>query len=311
MQRQWNRPLGNAWTKHRKQKIDPRGVLLAAVIVLLGLVGFAGRVLQLNDNASKDQPEGTISQADSTAFISQSRMTFRSDLDPSLPKWIRDYIAWHREVRSQYPGSELFTNPNAPNVLIRTCLGLCGGLHDRIGQLPWDLFLANQTRRVLFLRWYRPKPIEDFLAPNAFNWSMPPNIPGFSTLQEVKHSQTELFEGADDSRPEAEFWATHLDKALHRANHGEFKNVKILRHRILGHINEDELEKRLIAAGETDMLHATSSFGKIFFLFFRPVPAIEMELQDIYQTLRISPGQYSAVHCRVRHPKAFSKTVGL
>lgn len=310
MQRQWNRPLGNASTKSRKQKIDLRGVVLVAVILLLGFALLAGWVL-LNDNTSRIQPDRAIAQVDSSAFTSQPRLTFHSNLDPSLPKWIRDYIAWHREVRTQYPGSELFTNPKAPNVLIRTCLGLCGGLHDRLGQLPWDLYLANQTGRVLFLRWYRPKPIEDFLVPNAFNWSMPPNIPGFSRLQDVQHTHTELFDGADDAHPEADFWTTHLDKGLNRAIHGEFKHVKVLRHRILGHLNEDELEKRLTAAGETDLVHMTSSFGKIFFLFFRPAPAIEMELEDVYRTLRISPGQYSAVHCRVRHPKAFSKTVGL
>jgi hypothetical protein len=310
MQRQWNRPLGKASTKHRKQKVDLRCVVLAAVILLLGFAQLAGWV-SLHDRTSRNPPDREIAKVVAIGFTGQRRMTFHSDLDPSLPKWIRDYIAWHREVRTKYPGSELFTNPKAPNVLIRTCLGLCGGLHDRLGQLPWDLYLANQTGRVLFLTWYRPKPLEDFLVPNAFNWSMPPNIPGFSRLQEVKHTQKELFEGADDAHPEADFWTTHLNKGLDRATHGEFKDVKVLRHRILGHLNEDELEKRLVAAGETDMLHTTYSFGKIFFLFFRPAPAIEMELEDVYQTLRISPGQYSAVHCRVRHPKAFSKEVGL
>jgi len=189
--------------------------------------------------------------------------------------------------------------------------GLCGGLHDRLGQLAWDLYLANQTKRVLFVRWYRPKPIEDFLMPNAFNWSMPPELPGFSRLQEVKHTVKELFEGGDDSRPEGDFWATHLDKSLDRANHGEYKDVKILRHRILGHLNEDVLEERLKSLGETDMIHSTTTFGKIFFLFFHPAPPIEMELEDVYNSLGIRPRKYSAVHCRVRHPKAFDKKIGL
>ena len=241
----------------------------------------------------------------------QRRQSFQSPLDPELPKWIRDYIQWHRQMREDFPGEELFNNPDAPNVLIRTCLGLCGGLHDRLGQLPWDLYLANQTGRVLFVKWFRPKPIEDFLIPNAFNWSMPPDMEHFDRLQSAKHSITELFDGTDDSHPEAEFWTTQLDRGIERATKGDLKDIKILRHRILGHLNEDVLEDRLKALGETDMMHNTPSFGKLFFLFFHPAPAIEMELEDVYSAFNIKPGQYSAVHCRVRHPKAFSKKVGL
>lgn len=241
----------------------------------------------------------------------QKGNSLRSPIDPEIPDWIRNYITWHREVRIKYPGDELLRNPDAPNVLIRTCLGLCGGLNDRLGQLPWDLYLANQTGRVLFMRWYRPKPLEDFLLPNAFNWSMPPNLEGFDRLQTVKHGIKQLFDGYDDARPTDEFWESHLDKALHRAKHGEFKTIKILRHRILGHLNEDMLEKRLRALGETDMLHSTLSFGRIFWLFFRPVPAIEMELEDVYNKLNLASGKYSAVHCRVRHPKAFAKQIGV
>ena len=255
-----------------------------------------------------DEPDSNVGSLKGSI---QRRQSFRSRIDPALPKWIRDYILWHRQMREDFPGDELFNNPNAPNVLVRTCLGLCGGLHDRLGQLPWDLYLANQTRRVLFVRWYRPKPIEDFLIPNAFNWSMPPTIPGFSRMQEVKHTVTDMFDGTDDSRPEDDFWTTHLDRAIDRANHGDFKSVKVLRHRILGHLNEGVLEDRLRALGETDMIHNTPTFGKLFFMFFHPAPAIEMELEDVYSSLHIKPGQYSAVHCRVRHPKAFSKKVGL
>ncbi|CAB9498867.1 expressed unknown protein [Seminavis robusta] len=322
-------------SKQRNQnfKIDPKWLLIAIVLILSGFFLLARRVLVQSTSIQPDQgttlgghlsvhtvasggstgigkaePAATVHSNGPLYFTpNQQKATFISPLDPSLPKWIRDYITWHRQVRAQYPGAELFNNPQAPNVLIRTCLGLCGGLHDRLGQLAWDLYLANQTKRVLFVRWYRPKPIEDFLIPNYFNWSMPPNIPGFSRLQEVKHTITELFEGVDDAHPEEDFWTTHLQKGIERAKNGDFKAVKILRHRILGHLNEDELEKRLVALGETDMIHDTLSFGKLFFLFFHPAPAVEMELEDVYETLKIAPGKYSAVHCRVRHPKAFSK----
>ena len=34
---------------------------------------------------------------------------------------------------------------------------------------------------------------------------------------------------------------------------------------------------------------------------------MELELEDVYESLGMVPRQYSAVHCRVRHPKAFDK----
>ena len=53
---------------------------------------------------------------------------------------------------------------------------LCGGVHERLGQLPWDLYLVNQTNRILFLWWENPL-LEDYLIPNALlDWSIPPAV---------------------------------------------------------------------------------------------------------------------------------------
>ena len=39
-----------------------------------------------------------------------------------LPKWIQDYMSWHQEMRSKFPGKAIIEDPNAPPVLVRTCL---------------------------------------------------------------------------------------------------------------------------------------------------------------------------------------------
>lgn len=243
-----------------------------------------------------------------------------------LPKWIQRYVLWHGEMRAKFPGASIFTDPTAPPLLIRTCLGLCGGLHDRIGQLPWDLYLANQTGRVLFLSWHRPVPLENFLLPNTLNWSVPVDVKGFfpttTTAQRQRgHAATdvrvsregmkvvrayqELFAGmGDETQPDTEFFAKHVDAAIARAVSGPFKDVKVLRHRILGHLDEDALERRLAESGETDMLHRTPSFGNIFRIFFRPASGVQAILDSVYKDLHLKPGSYSGVHCRVRHPKA-------
>ena len=247
-----------------------------------------------------------------------------------LPLWIRNYIAWHKEMISKYPGPDLMTNPNAPKLLVRTCLGLCGGLHDRLGQLPWDLYLANQTGRLLFIQWERPGALENFLVPHELNWTLPLNrpppaatvgnkdgstgnnnfIPFQKDMKTIRNFQ-EMFLGFKDDRPEAEFWATSLDFAIRRATVGEFKDVRVLRHRLLGHLDEAVLEQRLLALGETDTLHWTPSFGHLFWAFFKPSPGVLAQLNHVYEEFGLQAGKYSAIHCRVRHPKATPKNVNV
>ena len=236
-----------------------------------------------------------------------------------LPQWIQDYVAWHGEMRRQFPGKHLFDDPNAPPVLIRMCLGLCGGLHDRLGQLPWDLYLANATRRVLLLHWHRPVPLEHFVVPNLLDWSVPRTIPYFfpegrtvpiAQLRIIRSRYPDFFDGYPADHPDAtEFWQQDLPAAIARATTGEFRKHKVLRHRLLGHLHESALEDVLRSLGETDMIHGTKSFGTIFHMFFRPSEGVQQELQQIYQELNLRPGAYSGVHCRVRHPKATPKEI--
>jgi hypothetical protein len=50
-----------------------------------------------------------------------------------------------------------------------------------------------------------------------------------------------------EQNTDADFFKKHIDAAIKRAVAGPFKDVKELRHRILGHLNEDDLERRLAA----------------------------------------------------------------
>jgi hypothetical protein len=221
-----------------------------------------------------------------------------------FPKWIQNYVTWHKQMRRDFPGMELFTNPLAPNVLVRTCLGICGGLHDRLGQLPWDLYLANATGRVLLLAWQRPVSLEKFLVPSPLlDWRAPNASFGFDSFHPVK-SYTRLFEGFEEDKPTQDFWEQDLDTAVERANTGAFQDIKILRHRILGHLGEDVLEQRLAQQGYTDAIHAAPLFGSIFWLFFQPSFDVDREVRHVWHSLQLTPHHYSAVHCRVRHPKA-------
>jgi hypothetical protein len=231
----------------------------------------------------------------------------------NLPQWIQDYVKWHAQMRQQFPGMKLMTHPKAPPILLRTCLGICGGLHDRLGQLPWDLYLANATGRVLLLAWQRPQPLESFLIPNfpkLLDWRVPLDFhTGFHDMHRVRNF-TELFDGMPEDHPNDDFWNTMIDQAIERATIGEFKTIKVLRHRILGHLGEgplqDRLDQEIGIGGRADMVHSAPHFGRIFWLFFRPSEPIEQWMKKIMEEGNLIPQHYSAVHCRVRHPKAIS-----
>jgi hypothetical protein len=50
------------------------------------------------------------------------------------------------------------------------------------------------------------------------------------------------------------------------------------------------------------MIHNTPSFGKIFLSFFAPSYRVQRILDNIRDKLGLVSQQYTAVHCRVRHP---------
>ena len=85
---------------------------------------------------------------------------------------------------------------------------------------------------------------------------------------------------------------------------GDLKDTRVVTHRILGHLQESTLERRLQELGETDKVHSTPTFGNIFWTFFRPHPNVQAEVEKVFRELKLQPDKYTAVHCRVRHPKA-------
>eukprot|EP00980_Cylindrotheca_fusiformis_P015123 scaffold4180_cov99-Cylindrotheca_fusiformis.AAC.4 len=263
-------------------------------------------------DATKSPPSQQLSEPSTT------KTSLLYEDPPSLtefPLWIQEYVTWHQQIRKQFPGMELLNNPDAPNLLVRTCLGLCGGLHDRIGQLPWDLYLAYKTKRILLMAWQRPQSLENYLVPSGLlNWTVPEEAHfGFDDMRHVRNF-TELFQGYPEVHPTKDFFAQDVDAALQRATDGgAFSKIRILRHRVLGHLGQGNLEERLLhVEAETNdnkrhqSIHEAPLFGKIFWLFFRPSPTIHEKTMSIMTELKLRPYEYTAVHCRVRHPKAFS-----
>ena len=69
-----------------------------------------------------------------------------------------------------------------------------------------------------------------------------------------------------------------MDRAIERAKTGENRENKILQHSLTAYIMEAGMERRLAALGETDMIHFTTSYGKIFACSFVSVCQCNMNL---------------------------------
>lgn len=267
---------------------------------------------QLRDDSPQHQHQEHHRDLVSSSSSSSSSPSRPSDISLNpLPPWIDEYFRWHNAMRLQYPGTSIFTHPDSPGVLIKACSHKCGGLHDRFGGLGWDLYLANQTRRVLLIHWCIPAPIEHYLVPNDVDWTLPRN-PNDSTndssssskavLDERLFSNTTeththcdravnnwpgLFDGYNEYRPSAEFWQKQVDLALDRAIHGSYSQHNILRVKILGF--DIFLKQRLLARhNETDAIGWTDSLAAIFWRMFKPSVGLQKELDEAYAFLGLT-----------------------
>lgn len=289
--------------------------LRVTAFVVLCLFGIRNSVqtyyylAEYNDNNSlfsevEIELDPTIDVDAKTNFENLQKNALNKDIDTTadtsapLPDWITQYIKYHNEIRAQFPGKELFTNPDAPSLLIRVCLGLCGGLHDRLGQLPLDLSIANETGRIFLIQWHKPHPLEEYLLPNDFDWTVPEGV-GFDDMHAARaHTYLDFEPGSSTEE---------LDTLIHHMIYGDLSKIKILNTKLLGDQKGELLSSRLKKAQETDMIDDTLTFGRVFWSFFQIHPNIQNLINEQKQILNLSSNHYVAVHCRTRHPKGWSK----
>lgn len=256
-----------------------------------------------------------------------------SKFQHSLPQWIAQYFKWHHDMRLLYPGNKIFTDPDAPKILIRICHShQCGGLHDRLGQLPLDLFLAARSNRILFIQWFKPYSLEEFLVPptfstpslqthqngtkmvvdypNRIDWRMPKEWTQCRHLRDcigrflnIPSLETNVGNG----HVRRKNYSQMMDANYYNLTRGALKDEKIVQFEIMGHGNEDWLEDQLKREGETDMIHHTPTFGNIFHSFFQLSPPIQIMYNQVTQSLNLSAQEYIAVHLRVRHPSGYKR----
>lgn len=239
-----------------------------------------------------------------------------------MPNWISDYMKWHRSMRAKYPNEELITNPEAPKFLIRVCNGRCGGLHDRLGQLPLDLYLAQQSNRLLLIEWQYPHALEEFLVPPNYDDDVDTNTdehhdymyidwryPGQLIDRKVdKRKWPDIVNtGKMRNKDGVDDFDAFIGESIDRLNTGDLKDKRNVTYTVVQEYRKDPMLERFKTLDEDDAIYGTTSYGRIFNAFFKPSPQLQVLLDELYRDLNLVPREYSAVHCRVRHPFAHKR----
>ncbi len=169
-------------------------VLYAAVIVVLQNQQFNYQPTTIVDSPAVSKDDMLVQPIPIPNFMSNIIVTAKGSSEgntvlsyrpaslilqnPQLPDWVKNYVHWHREQRARFLEAKRNNSSSADDIkfLIFRCLkyDICGGASDRLQALPYKMMIANQTNRVLLVRWEQPEQLETFLVPpeDGINWSM-------------------------------------------------------------------------------------------------------------------------------------------
>ena len=207
----------------------------------------------------------------------------------NLPRWLKDYIIFHRQSLQNINASNW---RNARFLIIRCYhMDKCGGTSDRLKPIPLFLLYAARYNRVLFIRWTRPYPLEAFLLPVTMNWTVPnwlvPTLIEDSNFSAAGDSD-QLFIKVGRSIGQEE-----LERALG-------SSLIIVEAKMQATDGSASLYRNLLNSMEINAF--TSGYGpeyhSIFRALFQPSPPVANIINSFFQATGLIPGKYVVAHQR-------------
>ncbi len=220
-----------------------------------------------------------------------------------LPDWIEEFLS-KQPTGDPQQHHEMLTAPSN-KFLVMTCYKFyrgvedCGGFTDRLMNLPWNMWVAHHTNRKLLIRYYKPRPLEEFLVPpppsdHGFNWMMPD---GYFQEEWDAHGSRSWNEYKGERR-----WMPTI-KDLNKPENREKRVIFI--------------QNNLIAARGTHTLRNMGNWTDdlwqgVFFRLFQPSREVARRLDLITEPLQLEAGMYSSAHVRAKFPlKGKVRKIGL
>jgi len=230
----------------------------------------------------------------------------------SLPKWLQDYFAWHRDqTAKQSPDTKY---------LVISCIAedKCGGFSDRLRPLPFFLFIASRVNRVLCIYWARPFGLDRFLKPlkRGIDWRCPADFEPLVNKTVASRWQTNfkhhiLYYGA--KKRSVVDVATEAITAIRR-NTGRFYSIGF-KHQDFAKI--DATNMVFHAHSYRDRMPVANAWihvplmEHIFRAMFQPIEPIARSINDTMTRFGLVENQYTSVHVRAKYPTyELSKIVG-
>jgi hypothetical protein len=194
-----------------------------------------------------------------------------------LPGWMKEYFDWHlSQVKLLNE-----TNWKDQRFLVMRCLdtdNVCGGASDRLQSIPAIILMANQTRRLFFIKWSRPAPLQEFLVPpdGGLDWRVPDWLD-----QRLHYANSALVKG---------------DSAQALRQVARPIQLVTVRHQTSGH--GDAYYNSMLSGNE---LGFRQVFGEVWRTLFVPAKPVAAQIEELMNKLRLVPGRYVAAHLRSRY----------
>ena len=213
---------------------------------------------------------------------SQKKKAIQVSGNEHSPAWFREYMSWHAVARSQLNE----TNWEDYNYLLLRCVPgvVCGGASDRLKHVPVMVLLAAKAepKRLFFIHWSKPCPLEEFLIPPAggLDWTLPPwlahQMQANSTIGPILK-----LDGPD----------------LKASWNQTTQNVVVVNRMLYAHgifqafIDPDK---------DPDFW---TSYGSIWNAVFTPSLGVQAAIDETKRGLGIEHGNYDSIHVRARYAK--------
>lgn len=214
----------------------------------------------------------------SQSSISNTKLWHRSS---TLPLWIQEYFDWAVEQQQNLTEA----NWQSQNYVVMQCLtsdAHCGGTSDRLKPIPLVILMAMRSKRLFYIRWTRPCPLEEFLLPpdHGYNWTMPawlvPHMDDKSVRSFAKANNRGFIEDAKK---------TSL-KVL-RARLQTFDGGSIYFNEELNHTG----------------VSYESIYHDLFRILFQPSPPLQAIIDAELKSVGLTPNEYATAHYRAFYGK--------
>jgi len=236
------------------------------------------------NNAATTMPLLENYRASSPPSLSVQRINDITVEEPTTTRhWLLDYTVWHSQVRQNLNE----TNWKDYQYLVLKCPQghICGGASDRLKWVPLLVYLASlaNPKRLFFIHWTKPAPLEEFLVPppaaknNFFlDWRLPPWLA--QELEAEKPNAWYRLEGDDNNVTTFQNTWESLDRRM---------------------VNID----RMLLTRKQELYYTglIAEYSSIWKALFTPSPNVQMAIEKVQRELGITSKKYNAVHVRARY----------